>query len=470
MALARAVLEAIGSPTPRIAPPRPARSSVKAWHAIAVECGITPMPWQDTAGTYIEALGIGDRWLYPEVGIVAARQNGKTELLVAHIVRRLLMGRRIMHTAQNRELPREVFGRVADLMMAKHYELLKRAPRFANGQEEIRLTNGGHYRIVAPTRGGARGPSNDDLIVDELRELTEHDFMAAAGPTLMASPNPQVLYLSNAGEDDSVVLNSIRLRAQEDPSLAYLEWSAAPDRPVDDRTGWLEANPAVGHLPMVMENLEKSYRSHSLAGTLAIFETENLCRWVTTMRERLVDDFSWIRCKAEALEEPHRPVMAISLSPDGRRASAALAWQRIDGEVSLRLLFNVTGEPIDTDRLGTDLRDTARKAGVTRIAFDPLTDKQLVKYFPKAEPVGGGLFAQATAQFVNIVTAGKLHWTDADAVSDDLTWTARKKNDERGTFEAVRASDDHPITAALATIRAIWLASGPRRSGSLRVQ
>jgi hypothetical protein len=188
------------------------------------------------------------------------------------------------------------------------------------------------------------------------------------------------------------------------------------------------------------------------------------------MRERLVDDFSWIRCKDDEAETAKRPVMAVSLSPDGHRASAALAWQLDDGEVGLRLLFNVTGEPIDTDRLGTDLRDRAKALGVTRIGFDPLTDKELAKYLAKPEPIGGGVFAQASAQFVNIVTAGKLHWTDADAVSDDLTWTARKKNDERGTFEAVRASDDHPITAALAAIRATWLASGPRRSGHARIQ
>jgi hypothetical protein len=40
-------------------------------------------------------------------------------------------------------------------------------------------------------------------------------------------------------------------------------------------------------------------------------------------------------------------------------------------------------------------------------------------------------------------------------------WTARKALDE-GRFEAVRADDKRPITAALAAIRAVWLASGPR--------
>ena len=69
--------------------------------------------------------------------------------------------------------------------------------------------------------------------------------MAASRPTLTASRNPQTIYCSNAGDDMSVVLNALRTRAETDPSLAYMEWSAAPERPIDDREGWAEANPAL---------------------------------------------------------------------------------------------------------------------------------------------------------------------------------------------------------------------------------
>ena len=51
--------------------------------------------------------------------------------------------------------------------------------QYAVGHEEIRLNNGGWYRIAAPTSGGARGPSNDIVIVDELREMVSFDFIAA---------------------------------------------------------------------------------------------------------------------------------------------------------------------------------------------------------------------------------------------------------------------------------------------------
>lgn len=463
MAMAKRAVTApmlYGRAKPRIAPPVPARTALTTFLAECACLGITPFPWQEVAARYLYGLAKGAAWLYPETAAIVSRQNGKTEIVVPHVSTRLLMGRRIMHTAQNRELPREVFGRVADHFETEHRKLLARRPRFANGQEEIRLTNGGHYRIVAPTRGGARGPSNDDLIVDEIRELVSHEFIAAAKPTMNASANPQALYLSNMGDESSEVLNAIRKRAGEDPALAYLEWSAAPQRPADDVAGWLEANPSAGHMPQIMGNLEREYRSHRMGGTLAIWETEHLCRAVSSMRGRLVDPVAWANDEGE-IDAPAGPCMGISLDPRGSRASAAIAWTQADGKLALRLLFNVTGSPIDTDKLGPDLRDAAVQHGVVNVGFDPLTDALLAKHFPKAEAISGQKYANATARFVSVVESSRLRWADCAAVTSDLAWTTRKEHDESGSFEAVRGNDDRPIPAVLAAIRALWLASEP---------
>lgn len=457
-----------GKERPRIAPPVPARSDVKVFEQVATDIGITLMPWQRCAGRYIEATGPEGRHLYREVAIVAARQNGKSTLLVALIVKWLREGKRVIHTAQNRELPREVFGQVADILADDQTLFPERngrrtRPRFANGQEEIRLANGGLYRIVAPTRGGARGHAGiDRVIIDELREMDTWDFVAAAKPTTTASPDPQIIYLSNAGEEDSVVLNALRDRAGKDEALAYLEWSAAPDRAADDLEGWTEANPAIGHMPAVLETLRDEYRAASLSGTLALFEVEHLCRWVKSTRQALVEIAAWNLCAADELARAKRPVMGIAMDPGGTRASASLSWLQADGTVALRSLLEARGDPIDVQALGEDLRALAVSNRVREVAFDPMTDGELAKYFRVTHRVTGQEFANASAQFVNLVDAGKLRWQECSAVGDDLTWTARKSNDETGTFVAVRANDDRPITAALASIRAVWRASGPR--------
>lgn len=447
----------IGEAGPRIKPPIPARTKLSAYKETAEGLGVTLFPWQETVGRYLYAVGPKDAWQFPEVAALVARQNGKTELIVPHIVHRLAMGRRILHAAQTRELPRLTFHRIAPTIE----EMFPGAKiRRATGQETIEIPNGGLYRISAATSGGPRGMSMDDVIIDELREIDE-DFMQAVVPTIAASINPQTLYLSNAGEEHSTVLNGVRARAGEDPSLAYLEWSASPERKADDIEGWREANPAIGHLPGLLPTLERLYRSHKLAGTMPAFETEHLCRWVATLRERLVDDFSWTQCRRQ-VGAMVRPSLAVSMDPGGKRASIALAWRDGDG-VALQLLEDINAATIDTDAVGRRIVELVRKHNARAVGFDPLTDGELVKYVkkPKPSPVTGQPYANASAQFANIVRAERLSHEDAGAVTDDLTWTSRKPDGDFGSFHAVRASDDRPITAALAAIRAVWLASGP---------
>lgn len=419
------------------------------------------MPWQVTALRYMTALGRDGTWLYPEFASIVSRQNGKTTLLVPVIVKRLREGRRMMHTAQNRELPREVFGMVADVMEDKYLGELRRRPRFANGQEEILTRNGGRYRIVAPTRGGARGPSNDDVIVDELREMNDFDFIGAAEPTLTASSNPQMIYLSNAGTDDSAVLNALRLRSGDDPSLAYLEWSAAPERSAADRTGWLESNPAIGHEGGAnYEYLERKYQSYLLSGELGIFETEHLCRWVHAVLPPIIRVETWEALRAD-VDPPRRPALGLSLDPAGRRASAVLAWQQDDGRVATRLLADEAGDPLDVPAFGERVRVLARAARVGRVAYDGATDVELAKYFRSPESVSGSKFTNASSRFVNAVEGHGLVW-DGEPVTSDVEWTGRHTHPVPGTWTAVPLSDEHPVTGLLATIRAVWLASGPR--------
>jgi hypothetical protein len=458
----------IGSPKPRLAPPVPARSDPKALRAEAERLGITLMPWQETAGRYLMATDAEGQHLFREVAILVARQNGKTALMKPYITGALRAGRRIMHIAQTRELPREMFGVVADALQDEPDLFPQRRgrviwPRFGAGQEEIKLANGGSYRIAAANRGGARGFTNDVLIIDELREMVDEDVLNAALPTLTASPDPHIIYLSNAGTESSVILNDLRKRAGEDPGLAWLEWSAAPHRDPGDRKGWAEANPSLGHFAHMERQLEATYRARLLDGKMAQFETEHLCRWVASMREPLADAKAWADCRADGLGPATRPYMGVSLDPSGKRASAYLAWRLPDDTVALRLVVEAVGSPIDTDKLGTDLKAAIRQHKVRMVAFDPMTDAALTVHFDRKEPVAGAKYANATANFVSLIEGGRLRWEgDCATVGEDLTWTTRKAHDEKGAYEAVRGKDDRPITAALAAIRATWLASAPR--------
>ncbi len=457
MALAKALpAQLVGSASPRIAPPVPARSLLKEYQAAAKELGIKLMPWQILAARYLFGLN-EKRWQYREVAIVVARQNGKTSLLLPRILMGLQRGERMLHTAQNRAIPRETFLTVARLLNGQRgVEEI----RFANGQELIRYVTEdgkeGRYTLVAP-RPGVRGHSVDTVFLDEVREQRSFDLLASIKPTLTASRNPQIVYLSNAGDDTSVVLNDLRRRSETDTSLAYLEWSADPDRSLDDRLGWAEANPALG-ITILPETLEDFHRSLPPA----VFETEHLCRWVISMQPSLVDEASWLNGR-QPVEPAVRPTLGVCVDASGTRASAVIAWQQTDGHYAVRVIADVHGDPIEVGRFGKDLAQLAGKLGVSAIGYASWTDAELAKHLKGAKAIDGKEFANATLTFVRLVTGGRLHWSEADQVTDDLTWTARKPH-ESGAYVAAKAKEDRPITAVLAAIRAVGLATGPQLS------
>src|SRR5690606_20070244 len=83
-------------------------------------------------------------------------------------------------------------------------------PRRANGQQELRTVSGTRYKIAAANRRGGRGLSVDLGIAAELREQRDWTAWSALSGATTARPNPLLIAISNAGDDGSVVLNSLR--------------------------------------------------------------------------------------------------------------------------------------------------------------------------------------------------------------------------------------------------------------------
>lgn len=441
---------------PRVGPELNSTSNVDRLYDAAKEMSLNLYPWQRYASKILTATthnGISARWKYREVAIICARQNGKTMILKPRIIEGLRRGERILHAAQVRSLPRKTLMEVA--MHIPDAVTVRKA----NGQEQIVSREGGTYSVVAQQRG-SRGESADLLIIDELREMEDYDFIAAAEPTLANSSNPQVLYLSNAGTEFSVVLNDLKARAEEDPNLAYMEWSSAPEREVDDRDGWLEANPSIGFSNLTIERLDALYDRYRRAGELAVFETEHLCRWVKSMLPRLVAD-AVFQSAREALEPVLRPALGISVHPSGRRASAVLSWAQSDGSVGMRVEADVTGDPIDVPRFATDLLERLRGMGEMPVGYDSWTDQHLARHFENAEAIIGPAFSNASERFVRSLETGALKWEHADAIAEQLPYASRK--DTSGNAWAAHPVDpQRPITAVLAAIRSTWLAANPQ--------
>jgi hypothetical protein len=293
------------------------------------------------------------------------------------------------------------------------------------------------------------------------------DFIAAAKPTMTASPDPQIIYLSNAGHDHSVVLNALMERADKDPSLAYLEWSAAPERSVDDVMGWSEANPGMGYEREGMGSIEETLRlelhTAKLENQLPKYQTEHLCRSVITEEPHIVAEAAWNQCQGRTEETADKPAFAFNMDPSGHRASVVRAWLQTDGRIAVDEVIEARGEtsPIDTERLGKDIGEAARKQHSRSIAFASWTDKDLARYVPRAKAVDEKEFAAASEMFARYVSAGRIVWSNAIHITDDLQATVRRPHSS-GAWHAVPATHERSVTAVLAAIRAVWLASAPR--------
>jgi hypothetical protein len=434
---------------------------------VATRIELSLYPAQVTACRYLCARApIG--WLWREVAVLMARQNGKTTIGELLALTRMVTGFRVMHSAQNRELPRESHAWLGDTLAVYYPHLMGRnAVRSSSGQESIHLKNGGHYRIAAATRSGARGPSNDLVLIDEVLELDSFDFLAAAKPTLMASAEPQTVYLSNAGTPESVVLASLRLRADSDHNLAYLEWSAEADGDMADPRQWAMANPSIGHNPAVLGNLEADYQAHLLGGTLDVWERENLCRWTPSIGQSvLIALADWEKQPRDEQAErgslgPRRCTIGIKCDPNGERASAVAAWP-IEGGVALEVIADVTGSPIDYARVGPELARLAVTLRARQVVFDPWTDADLARHMRQAKALTGRDWASASEKFVQLALAKQLSVRDPARILDrDLEHTVRSSH-TAGTYVAVKDMPESTNTAIEAAIRAVWLASAPQ--------
>ncbi len=143
--------------------------------------------------------------------------------------------------------------------------------------------------------------------------------------------------------------------------------------------------------------------------------------------------------------------------------AAVVAWPGDDEHGPLDVVMDVTGSPLDIDRVGPKLKELTSQLRVSSIAFDPATDADLMRYVTRTKvSITGRDYASATERFVRLVAGRKLIVHDPGSIlADDLAYTTRRAMTS-GTAIAVKAGNESTNTAAEAAIRAVW-AAGERR-------
>lgn len=328
------------------------------------------------------------RLRYRTLLMLIARQQGKSWILRvvalwALYVRRVGL---VLGAAQSLDIARESWLGAVELARGAD-ETAAEIPaiggvRMTNGEQCLTLTDGQRYRITAATRGAGRGLSVDVLLLDELREHRDYLAWAALSKTTLARPEALICAVSNAGDDESVVLNDLRARAIEaisrcsgeslidragetygvrggdgaslpDPSggLFLAEWSAPEGAPLDDPAAWCAAMPGLNIDVVGPRGWQPApITTEAVLGFLAtdppnVFRTELLCIRVGAL-DTAYDPVEWAACADSAFSltwARDRIAVCVDVSLDGEHVTACGGVVLPDGRAGVAVLGAWTG-------------------------------------------------------------------------------------------------------------------------------
>lgn len=299
-------------------------------------------PWQEWLVIHACELLPDGLPRFRQVLVLVARQNGKTHVLKVLALFWLYVERvkLILGTSTNLDYARESWEKAvtsAEESRTLSKEIPRNGVRRANGEQTLTVTTGGRYKIAASNRKGGRSLTLDRLIMDELREHHDWTAYSAAVPATAAVPDAQIWMITNAGDDKSVVLNSLREQAirGDDPRLGIFEWSAPDGSEATDVEALAMANPNLGRRISLDALMGDAIRAQAQGGEqLTSFLTEHQCRYVP-MLNPAIDVEAWEACMNPGSLDEVRDKLALcfDISLDGLHATLYAAGQLPDGVV-----------------------------------------------------------------------------------------------------------------------------------------
>lgn len=296
------------------------------------------LPWQKWAVIHALELLPDGSYRFRTILILVARQNGKSQLKRIVTLWRMYMdsARRIIGVAQDVALARDQWNMCqATIHACPDLEAEWGRVRNVNGDEWFEASNC-RYAIKAANSKAGRGGSNDEVNIDELREQRDWKAWAAVSKTTMARGNGQVWAMSNAGDDNSVVLNQLHAvgLAGTDPSMCLMEWSGLEDCELDDWEQLAQANPGLGYTVSAA-----AIRSSLGTDPPGVLRTEVLCQKVDQL-EGAIDFPAWQACTDPAGNMDglrNRLAACFDMAPDGQHATLAVAGRLDDGRARIEI-------------------------------------------------------------------------------------------------------------------------------------
>lgn len=350
-------------------------------------------PWQQWAVIHLGELLPDGRPRFRKLLILVARQNGKTELLVILTLYWLFVDRVAMVLGTSTKLDYAAESWRKACRLARRCQILaaevpaRGGIRKVNGEqmlwratdEEQELDEGSRYKIAASNEEGGRSLTLNRLVLDELRQ--HHDYSAhdAAVPATNAVPDAQIIGISNAGSDKSVVLNDWRDAALQfietgegDERAGLFEWSAAEGSSPLDIRALAQANPNLGYRIDPDALLGDARTAVTKGGDkLTGFLTENMCMRVKVL-DPAIDPSGWAACldPGDMSAVRSRVQLCVDVSRDQQHATLVAAAMLDNGKVRVETVKAWSG-PGATRALRRELPGLVEKVRPQRLGWLP---------------------------------------------------------------------------------------------------
>jgi phage terminase large subunit-like protein len=437
----------------------------------ATELGINLMDWQKFVCIHGHKVRPDGRWAHSELGLIMARQQGKSTLMMLRILTGMFVWGEGLQLASAHRLTTslETFRQIVALMEANpKLEKEVKKIRWQHGAEEIELFGNRRF-VVKAANNAARGLSKPETIhLDELREYKDEDAWSSMRYSMMAAKNPQVWIYSSAGDQHSVILNKLRERAlvsatTNDP-IGWFEWSAEPDAPIllpSGEMNWpafAQANPSLG-ITIHPDNLKAVINDPP-----DIVRTEVLAQWVDTINSA-IDAQKWGLCQTDPIPlDPEKETwFGLDLSPD-RKFGALVATQKLPGEkFNLVLLHTWSNDySINDLAVANDIAPYVRKYNVQTVAYSKRTAQAVAsRLVPAGIPItdmDGAIYAESCDRWLGAINSHRLQHGGQDELTQQ-TLSAAKLPYGDGSWIIGRRASRVAVCAAVASALATYFAT-----------
>lgn len=372
----------------------------------------------------------------------------------------------VLWTAHHTRTSDQTFNDMCDIAINSKLNKYVANIRRANGQQEIRFTNGSSIMFGARENGFGRGLHAADVEVFDEAQILTVKAVDNLTPITNTSPNPLIVFMGNPPKpgDQAEFFTEKRAEAlQGNENMLYVELAADKDADIDDRAAWAQANPS--YPKRTPEAAIMRLRSTLTEDS---FRREALGIWSENRVYLAIDQTQWLNTITSGKPDGAQASIGIDMPPDRSVISIACCW-KTDNQAHIQLLEYRPVTAQGTQWVGQWVAD--RWSKLSSVVIDSQSPAMslvpdLTSLHIKPMITGTRDIARACGKFTDLLASGTLtHRSDDDQpqLAQAVHNATKRPIGNAGAFAWNRGASDVDISPLVACTLALHGAYNSKR-------